>query len=82
MIIIWKHTEFGHDFFVELLDTPDKKGRNFRLYDNGYPSLGGQWHYTLENAQSRAQYVLQGSYVNRIAFLEQRVQKLEAKLAQ
>ena len=76
----WSHVEFGHTFLVEHLDKPDAKGRRFRLYDNGCPALGGQWHYTLDNAIARAKYILQGDYSRRIAYLEQRVQNLERQL--
>lgn len=78
--VVWERVEFGHAFAVVELDTPDSKGRTLRLYDNGQPALGGQWHYTLENAKERAEYVLRGSYSQRIGYLEQRVQKLEAEL--
>lgn len=79
--MIWGRIEFGHRFEVFQFDPPDSKGRRFRLHDNGSPSLGGQWHYTLENAKARAEYVLLGSYSQRIGYLEQRVQKLEAQIA-
>ncbi len=80
MSIVWNHIEFGHHFAVELLPVPDAKGRQYRLYDHGQPALGGQWHYTLDNAQARARFVLQGSYSSRIAYLEQRVQNLERQI--
>lgn len=78
--VLWDHTEFGHVFEVRALSQSDRKGRGFRLYDNGSPALGGQWHYTLQNAIERARYILQDSYFNRIAHLEQRVQVLEAQI--
>lgn len=77
---VWSLVEFGHTFVVERLDHPDTKGRCFRLYDNGQPALGGQWHYTIDNAKARARYIVQGDYSRRIAFLEQRVQNLERML--
>ena len=80
MVEVWCHVEFGHTFIVEQLKQPDAKGRLFRLFDNGMPALGGQWHYTLINAIARARYIVQGDYVRRIAFLEQRVQNLERTL--
>lgn len=80
MNIIWEKVEFGHSFKVVELDSADSKGRKFRLYENGHPSIGGQWHYTLDNAQERAEYLLRCSYVRRIEYLEQRVQNLEAQL--
>jgi hypothetical protein len=83
MKAVWGHCEFGHNFVVEKLVPPVVKGagaRGFRLYDNGFPALGGQWHYTLADAIARARYIVQGSYSARIAFLEQRVQNLERQL--
>ena len=82
MIEVWSNTEFGHVFSVVKLDKPGPKGRMFRLFDNGQPALGGQWHYTVANAIARAEYVLQGSYSRRIAYLEQRVQVLEAQIGE
>lgn len=78
--VVWGLTEFGHQFKVHKLQLKDRKGRGFRLYDNGEPALGGQWHYTLQNAKARARYILQGSYSRRISYLEQRVQNLEREL--
>ncbi len=80
--IVWKKIEFDHIFVVYELATLDKKGRKFHLWNDNQPALGGQWHYTLENAQARAEYILNYSYVSRIEFLEQRVQNLEAEIAQ
>ena len=80
--VVWGHTEFGHVFSVRALNVPDRKGRSFRLFDNGDPALGGQWHYTLQNAIERARYLLRGTYIQRIEYLEERVQILEADLHQ
>lgn len=79
--VVWESKEFGHSFIVFKLSAPDRKGRKFHLWDNGSPAIGGQWHYTLENAQERAKYLLRSSYVRRIEYLEQRVQVLESKIA-
>jgi len=81
--IVKEWTEFGHFFQVEKLDPPKLVGaglRYFRLWDNNYPASGGQWHYTLEDAISRADYVLQCGYVDRISWLEQRVNELQRDL--
>ncbi|MFA5900270.1 MAG: hypothetical protein WC829_14290 [Hyphomicrobium sp.] len=75
--------EFGHKFEVERLLEPRLQGaglRYFRLWDNGYPASGGQWHYTMESALKRAEYVLQGGYANRIRWLEMRVNELTGQL--
>lgn len=77
---VWFKYEFGHKFSVRELIVPDAKGRRYRLYDNDQPALGGQWHYTIENAIARAKYVLRCDYVRRIEYLEQRVQVLEREL--
>jgi hypothetical protein len=81
MTKVWDHVEFGHHFEVFEVDEPGPKGRRLRLYDNGSPAYGGQWHYTLENAKERAEYLTMCSYVDRIEYLEQRVQALESELA-
>lgn len=80
LVTLWERTEFGHSFLIVQLPMPDSKGRKFRLYDNGTPALGGQWHYTVENAIARARYVLKGDYASRISYLEQRVKNLEREL--
>jgi hypothetical protein len=84
MSVIKKWTVFGHTFTIEALATPVLKGattRHYRLYDNGVPATGMQWHARLEDAIARADYILQCSYVDRIAWLEQRVNALEHELA-
>lgn len=80
MTEVWRHEEFGHKFRLMELPLLDRKGRKYRLYDNGSPALGGQWHYTIENAIARAEYVVRCDYVSRIEYLEQRVQNLEREL--
>lgn len=80
--IVNSWVEFGHHFQVEAIDPPKLVGagdRHFRLWDNGQPAIGGQWHYTFEGAMERAEYLLHGDYVGRISYLEQRVQTLEAR---
>jgi len=81
--IVEEWTEFGHHFQIERLAEPQRKGagdRWYRLYDNGYPATGGQWHYTKENARSRADYLLHCSYADRISYLERRVAYLEGQI--
>lgn len=83
--IVKDWTEFGHHFQVKELLTPIQRGagmRTHRLWDNGYPASGGQWHYDLAGALRRADYVLQDGYSNRIAWLEMRVAELEHELRQ
>ena len=82
--IVKDWTEFGHHFQIEKLLKPWQKGaseRNYRLWENGNPSLGGQYHYTIENAEARAEYVLRCDYAGRISWLERRVQTLESEIA-
>jgi hypothetical protein len=81
--VVHSWREFGHHFQIEKLLEPKLVGageRYYRLWDNGYPATGGQWHYTFENAVDRAEYCLDGEYINRISYLEQRVQTLEGQL--
>lgn len=71
--------EFGHNFIIEELPEPRLVGagyRTHRLWDNGRPAYGGQWHYDVEGAESRAHYVLLCDYNSRIAFLENEVNVL------
>jgi hypothetical protein len=70
--------EYGHKF--RITDESDRQGRKFRLYDNGSPAYGGQWHHTIRSAKARADYILLGSYSGRISWLEMRVNCLERKL--
>ena len=73
--------EFGHHFTLwRYFKSPDKNNRPYRLYDNGYPARGGQWHYSTASAFARANYVVQEGYCKRIAWLEQRVCCLEVEL--
>lgn len=84
MIIVKQWTEFGHTFIIERLAEPRQQGaslRHYRLWDNGHPAAGGQWHAELESAEARAQYLLCYGYVKRIEWLEQRVGALENQLA-
>lgn len=78
----WK--EFGHHFQIEALDPPRRVGaseRTHRLWDNGEPSFGGQWAWSEDCARRRAAYLVQGSYLQRIKFLELQVGSLERQLA-
>lgn len=82
--IVADWTEFGHHFQIEKLDPPVQKGsglRHYRLWDGGEPALGWQWCYDVESAKSRAEYLLNSSYIRRIEFLERRVHELEAENA-
>ncbi len=82
--IVKEWIEFGHYFQIESLSEPIIKGaseRHYRLWDNGKPATGGQWHYSIDNAVARAKYVLLCDYSDRIAYLETRVQNLERAIA-
>ena len=78
-VIAFQRHEYGHLFEIEVQAIPDKKGRYIRLYDNGTPAFGGQYHYNIENAMERAEYILVRDYMSKIHYLEQRVQTLEAQ---
>lgn len=83
--IIHEFSENGHHFQVELLTEPNITGRGnkrpYRLWHNGTPALGGQWHYTIDGALRRAQYVMQGHYAEKIACLERQVVECERRIA-
>jgi hypothetical protein len=78
-------TESGRSFRIEKLAVPKLVGaseRHFRLYDDGVPATGGQYHCTEEDALRRAAYVLETDYVKRISFLENQVNMLQTQLQQ
>lgn len=82
--IVHSWVEFGHKFQIEKLIEPRRVGagdRYYRLWQNGYPSTGGQWHYDFEGAIARAEYVMLCEYEDRISYLEQRVQRLEGRIS-
>lgn len=82
--IVADWTEFGHHFQIEKLLEPKLVGagmRTHRLWDNGYPATGGQWHYDEEGARERANYNLCCDYGGRIRWLENRVNVLSRRLA-
>jgi len=82
--IVHRIVEDGHVFEVEKLPAPFMKNgyaRNFRLWKDAKPCVGGQWHYTRDGAIRRARYELEEGYKARITFLEMMVSCLERKLA-
>lgn len=82
--IVMDWTEDGHRFQIERLPQPIRIGagdRHFRLWEDGHPASGGQWHYSLSSAVNRAEYVLLGGYHHRINWLELKVSTLERDLA-
>lgn len=81
--VVYERTELGRTFQVERLAEPVVKGagaRLFRLWEDGSPSLGGQWQYSVDDAMERIDYVLRSYYADRLRFLEERVRKLEKML--
>lgn len=81
--IVEEIIEFGHHFQIEKLLKPRRVGagdRLFRLWDNGHPSTGGQWHYDLEGARREARYRMESSYIGRVEYLEMAVHTLERQL--
>ena len=83
--IVADWTEFGHHFQIERLDQPRRVGaseRTHRLWENGEPSLGGQWAWSEDCARRRAAYITQGSLHARIKYLELQVGNLERRLAE
>lgn len=81
--VVAEWVEFGHHFQIEKLLEPLRRGasdRYYRLWDNGHPHSGGQWHYDIAGAKSRARYALICDYAGRIAFLELEVNSLRRQL--
>lgn len=81
--IVESWTEFGHTFEIEKLAQPVRRGvtlRHYRLWENGQPALGGQWHCSIESARTRAKYVTRSSYISRVEFLELCLNKLQTQL--
>lgn len=71
--IIQSWDDSGHRFQIERLKEPIKIGaaiRNYRLWQDGRPATGGQWHETIENAKERANYVALGTVHQRLRHLE------------
>lgn len=80
--VLEERHEEGHHFQIELLPEPRLVGaglRTHRLWDNGQPALGGQWHYDIESARFRADYIVLCDTSARIALLEARRGALEGR---
>lgn len=74
----------GRVFQIEKLDPPVRRGaglRYYRLWEDGRPSFGGAWHYTLESAQRRITYVVEGSVISQRDRLLNYVNVLEREIA-
>lgn len=74
VVIAWEQD--GHSFRIERLEEPVQRGatlRTHRLYCDGEPALGGQWHTSVESAQERASYICQSTLYSRIRWLENRL---------
>jgi len=81
-VLAWRVA--GYRFRIVKLRVKRRVGagdRRYRLYCDGVPALGGQWHYTLEEALARAEYLTICRYSTRIQYLEQQVSTLRNQLA-
>ncbi len=70
-------------FQLERLPEPRRVGagdRYFRLWLNGEPCSGGQWHYTEEGARRHAAYVCESTSYGKITRLRGENALLEARL--
>lgn len=82
--IVEEFSNAGHYFQIEELDPPILKGatmRTHRLWIDGDPARGAQYHHSLEFARKEAEYRALSTHISRIAWLESRVRSLEAALA-
>lgn len=71
--IIESWEDGGHRFQIEQLECPRVIGsheRNYRLWMNGEPATGAQWHATIDRAKARAEYIAQGTLLGRLQHLE------------
>lgn len=80
--IVFDRKEWGIHHQIEELQFPLLRGaglRRYRLWENGNPAIGNQYHYDLESAVASAQYLLEFTYNRRIEWLELRVSQLESE---
>lgn len=80
MDIAAEWTVADHHFLIERLATPRMVGagqRHFRLWHNHQPASGGQWCYDIDQAKTRAEYVLASYTGRKVTWLEERIQALE-----
>lgn len=83
MTVVAQWWEADHHFLIEQLDVPVLKGaqvRTHRLYCDGEPASGGQWHHSEESARWRAGFIAQCTWSARVRYLENRVVELEREL--
>lgn len=82
-IVHEKTDELGHTAQVEELVVPILRGaglRTHRLWLDGKPAAGRQWHYCFEDAVEDSEYLFKYGYIERIRWLENRVGRLESEL--
>lgn len=63
----------------EVKNEKDQKNRIYRLYTDGVPATGGQWHYDLESAFERAEYVSANYIFNRKGRIENQYRMVRHK---
>lgn len=84
--IVWslRNEDNGDLLEVERLDEPVLKGaglRTHRLWRNGRPEVGCQWHYDLEGAKKWANYRMEADLYRRVEHLKRMVHDLQAECA-
>ncbi len=73
-----------HHFQIEKLPEPVQRGaglRHYMLWQDGRPSYGGAWHYTLDGARRRAERVADQSRASLESRLTVQVNLLEREVA-
>lgn len=80
----WKQDDQVFELFWEPhgLKPGNRKGRSLRLYHNGEPALGGQWHHNVRSAFRRSDYVAAAFKRQEIKWLEDEVRRLQRLLAE
>jgi hypothetical protein len=77
-------------YLWQIMQIPERRVgasmRGFRLFCNGEPAQGGQWHASIKDAEERAHYCAEGSMHAQITYLwslinDYRQQKIEDQIA-
>lgn len=78
--VVHTHEEDGVIYQVEKLHPPVLRGagaRHYRLYSNGQPCVGRQYHYELDTALADIEFMVQRSNHDRVESLQARIVRLE-----
>lgn len=83
--VIWEDDSEGIHWQLEQLPVPRRVGagdRPYRLWCDGYPATGGQWHYTIKGAKWEATRRTNHNLHNDIARSHARIMDLERQLSE